>query len=325
MAVSPEAYNPGQGPPPAIEESMTAQARQARFEASLRTVRMISDHAGKELPMHSVEDPHLIPHEPGIYVLNNHIGASDRITDVSFLLKRQLLSGAADSAHSVIAGDLLVDYRDGTQREVKVAVKCYAKRTAEERYNRAMREITVMEDLLSCEELSIEPIAAAIASPYPPFNGEVILLTRYNDMLLSLDNLPWGRGVEDRRNVNSARLAVQALGRFNAHLGYVHGDAKIKNVAIEHGDGIGMIDFETTEEFDRTSPAEAARASNTDFGFFLDSLQKKGFITPGFSRANQDAITLLATDYLDAWVGAPQAVQAAVLEDVTNTIARHGV
>lgn len=314
-------------PAPDSEVSMNMEARQRRFEENLRIVRLISEVAGNSLEIHQVENPHLVPNQPGIYVFNNHIGLDmdAPLTDVNFNPDKKLLSGRADSAHSVLAGSLVIDYRGGERRSSGVAVKCFTKRTQEERFERAMREVAIMEDLEDCDELSLEPLAVAIAPDHSPFSGEVVLLTRRRDNLTSLDNLPWGRGVDNDRNVRSARLAFRVLGRFNAHLGYVHNDAKIKNAAADIVTGeAGMIDYETTTEFDRSDPAEAALATNSDFPMMLDSLRKRGFVMPDGSREHRQMVAILCEDYLEAWNAAPTNVQERVVNEVSRVATEYG-
>lgn len=299
----------------------TAKERQERFEATLRAVRIISDMAGGELPIYSADRADEITHEPGIFVLSKHLGTEQQIVDTTFDLKKMLLSGAADSAHSVIAGDLAIDYQNGERHDVSVAAKCYAKRTKAERFQRAMREVTIMEDLQNRGELTLEPIAVAIAHDQGATDGEVVLLTRYNPNLLSLDNIPWGRGVTDPTNVQNAIIASQALGRFNARLGYRHGDGKIKNAAVEYGRGAGMIDFETSRVFDVHDPIEASVTALDDFGLFIDSLEKKGFLKRDGLRETRDVINILGEEYLTEWSDASDAVQSAVAEQVTSLTA----
>lgn len=318
-----------------LEPSVVLQERQARFESTLRTVKILSQQAGRELPIRSVETPYFIPQESGVYVLVPHLESSNAITDVNFNLDRQLLSGRADSAHSVVTGEIQVNHKKTGIQEVKVAAKCFAKRTPQERYERAVREASIMKDLSRQGELSTEPIAIAIANDDQKTKGEVVLLTKYKTDLQSMDNLPWTRGIRDKSNVSKAVQAARALGDFNARLGYQHNDAKIKNVAGDDSGRVGMIDFETTTILNTNDPEQSAIAALDDFGKLLDSLEKKGFIkrpqaidNMGFANSDgsydtRRTIDELGEAYLSAWSGHDATVQNAVSESVTWITAKY--
>jgi hypothetical protein len=312
-----------EAPVPSDEIQIVETAREAerreRLEQTMRTVQMVSRMAGNELavkPANQVDD---IGEEPAIYLFSSE-AIKGEITDAEFALKKTYLSGAADSAHTVLAGDLFIDDSASSERiELNVAVKCFYKRTFEDRFTRALQEVRVLQHLEARGELAWHPIALVIAPTTDVLDREVILVTQY-DGVLTLDNLPWGRGMT-KDNISNALLAVHALGKFNAELGFRHGDAKIKNVAQdEKSSRFGMIDFETSATIDLKNPADAAETALIDFGRMIDSLAKKGFFRPEKSSRQSlrvtDLMAQLAQAYLDHWGNASTEIQDAVFDSV---------
>lgn len=316
--------------------------RAQRFEDALRTIQVISGMAGNELAVVSSEAQD-IEHSAAIHVISDHLDTQGMISSAAFEPKPKLLSGAADSAHSVMVGELSVGFGESAEEQIEVAAKCYSKRTPSECFERAMREIEISEHMSSVGEIYVEPIALAIAPDgfeadvivdvtnqliaegdeelvLHATNGEIVLLTRYNPLLTTLDNLPWGRGAEGPGNLENAIHASQALGRFNAVHGYRHGDAKIKNIADVPGCKTGMIDFETSTKLDLNDPMEVRAAVSSDFGLLITSLEKRGFIARNGYRENRIAINEMADAYIDQWTGSTAHIQDAVMDEIANWI-----
>ncbi|MEO8784775.1 MAG: hypothetical protein ABI221_00365 [Candidatus Saccharimonadales bacterium] len=317
-------------------ETPALTARELRTAETLRAVQMVAEMTGDELVVESVTDPSLITDRPGVYVFGNHLGgnAGNIIRDVNFVMQDKPMSGAADSAHAVIAGWLDVTFNDRPSEGIKVVAKCFAKRTPEERFERAIREVTIMEELAGRHELSLEPIALAIAPKGLPMDGQIILFSRQEDELLTFDNQPWGRGPSNQRNADSGRTVAAAIGRFNAKYGLRHGDAKAKNCAEKYGKNPGMIDYETTVRFDKSDPFESSLTAEIDFGLMVDSLSKKGFlpltsidaygrrnaVPRPIYRATCQMLQELAFAYLTEWESVSVGVQEAVTAQVSIII-----
>lgn len=301
--------------------------RENRQNDALRTVNGIARQTGKELTVFSSEDGSF-GSEPGIYLLDPTILEQGPIKDAHFKFEERMMSGAADSAHAVIAGNLSIDHAGPGRKgsEVTIAAKCFEKRDFSERLARAAREVEVMRDMERRGELGLHPVAVAVTNE--AMGSSVVLFTKFNEDLFTLDNNPWGRGPTEN-NINDATLAAQALGRFNTY-GYTHRDSKVKNVASVPGKGVAMIDFETTDAFDIQNPGEAAEAAFTDLEYFIGSLADKGLLKVSRDHNYQDnsaaiidAVQRICQDgYLSAWEAADPAVQDAVLNVVDEVAQR---
>lgn len=307
------------------QASASIQEREARQHDALRVVQGIARATGRQLDVITHADGSFSP-EPGVYLLDPTMAEQGGIKDAKFQFDQRMLSGAADSAHAVIAGNLEVFHRGGLTTNTPVAAKCYQKRPFEERFDRAQREVAVMRDMSRRGELALEPVAVAVA---PDRGGEdaIVLLTRFNDELYTLDSNPWGRGPTPA-NIDNAVLAAGALGRFN-QMGYVHRDSKIKNVASVVGKGVGMIDFETTDPIDPNDPVQAGDAAYTDLDYMVSSLADKGLFTRRQNRNFTDnspeivtAVQSVCDAYLMAWADAAPEVQDSVY-DVTLQVANN--
>jgi hypothetical protein len=307
-------FSGGQAPASVIE-------REQRQNEALRIVNGISRATGRELSVTTSEDGSF-GEAPGIYLLDPSIAARGPIKDAKFQFEEKMLSGAADSAHAVIAGQLAVVHASGEISTTEIAAKCYQKRDFEERMARASREVEVMQDMARRGELALDPVAVAVTSSR--MGDAVVLLTRFNDDLYTLDNNPWGRG-PTAANVSNATLAAQALGRFNA-MGYMHRDAKIKNVASVAGQGVGMIDFETSDPFDVSDPIQTGTAAYADLEYMMGSLADKGLFNVRRRRDFQDnsgqvlaAVQTICEDgYLSAWGEASPDIQSRVYDMTLN-------
>ena len=307
------------------EASAAVLEREARQNEALRVVNGIARATGTELPVLAHEGGRFSD-KPGIYLLDPDVIKNGPIKDASFNFDQRMLSGAADSAHAVIAGQLTVKHESGLHvPATAVAAKCYQKRTFDERLARAEREVEVMRDMNNRGELALDPVAVAIAPDRQTGDTSVVLFTRFNDSLYTLDNNPWGRGPTPF-NVQNAADAAGALGRFNS-MGWQHRDAKIKNVASVAGLGVGMIDFETTDPFDPNDPNAARDAAYADLDYFVSSLGDKDFLKRKQNRDFSDnsdqivgAVQAVCDSYLGAWGDASPDVQAQVLE-VTMDVA----
>lgn len=304
---------------PLAPEEMFPGERGEKLARTLEVIKAVSRMAGNQLEVNSLGNPDKIENRPGVCIVRARTRPNEVIENADFEFEPDLLSGVADSAHTVVAGKLFIDYVDDPERqEIAAAAKCFYKRTPEERFTRAVREVAVMQDMQRKGELTIHPIALAIAPKEEPADGEVIIVTEYDPALLTLDNNPWGRG-PTTTNRELAAVAARAVSHFN-HIGYKHGDAKIKNVAQhESGGKVGMIDYETTEPIDPTDPNEVHLAAYIDFQSLLNSLIDKGF-TNGKYVDRERLFTDMADAYLEEWAHDDPNVQSAVLSGITSAI-----
>lgn len=298
-----------------------------RQDDALRAVNLISRATGREIPIISnAEDISLAP---GAYILDPELCQRGKMSDVNFSMEPRMLSGAADSAHAVIAGELQVDYanKSAKSKMIEVAAKCYSKRTAEERFERVKREVDISKVMAENGQLALNPVAVAIA-PEGVAEGAAVLLTEFDRDLFTLDNHPWERGLT-AENIDVAVTAASAVSRFNT-FGYHHKDAKIKNVAGRLTGEIGMIDFETTVSIDVNDPMQAAEAAHGDLGLFLKSLDDEGFFDNVANEGVRDRLTRLTEGvqriceegYLSQWENASPDVQMAVFDAVNEVAER---
>lgn len=305
--------------PERSEPLLITAEKERQIKDALNVINAVSSMVGKELEVTSVNSHEDITQDPGVYLLR-HPEYSSRVKQVHFDFERNLLSGAADSAHAVLQGNLFVERtkrREGSQH--KVAVKNFAKRNPTENMGRALKEVRIMEDMQSKGELSFKPIGLVVTPESEATNGEIILLTKHDRSILTMDNNPWKSGPTPN-NMENALLAAEAVGRFNIQ-GYFHNDAKIKNVAQKEIGQTGMIDYETAQDIDITDSRQSAEAALVDFSTFLDSLHKKEFFrraigTPRLKQLLDD----LAFRYLEAWEDADIDVQTVVMKEVDTVV-----
>lgn len=312
-------------PSPTVTSRIAEQ--QTRQAEALKVIRQISHAAGSELPVLSRENG-AVDDSPAVYILDPKVIDAGELVDADFQLEKRILSGAANSAHAVIAGDLTVEDAGKHSTTTTVAAKCYhGKRTFEDRLQRARREVDTTRFMQAQNELALEPVAVAVAPE--SMGNTVVLLTRFDESIYTLDNTPWNRG-PNPQNTATAALAAHTLGRFNTY-GLRHSDAKIKNIASSSADGrAGMIDFETAERFDIHDPYDAQLTAHTDFGLLVSSLADSGLFQLAYDRKSyQDntpaiagVLTGMADSYLANWEHAPANVQGAVYEAVATVVDR---
>lgn len=290
-----------------------------RQAEALRTIELVTREMGKRIPVLAAEQG--VTSEPGLHVIDETTRKKGDIVHANFTVEPTMLRGAADSAHAVLAGEMQVTYADGGAGATVIAAKSYgSKRSFEDRLTRVQREVTISKYMASMGELALEPIAVAVAPPTVADNA-VVLFTRLDSGLYTLDSTPWGRGLT-RHNVAIAGTAALAVGHCNA-LGIEHNDAKIKNVGSLSSGKVGMVDFETSRQINASNPAEAQSAAYADFGLFTKSLEDKGFFQGRGDTYNQgkqvvDAVRTMCDGYLSAWQDSPPEVQLAVMEVVQD-------
>lgn len=309
----------------AEQSASVREAIQKREDAAF-TVTRASNMAGKFIDVVPSSN-FLFSEEPGAYVFTGpeDIEASH---DINFSIEERLVSGAADSAHAVIAGRLEVATGGRAEKTViDVAAKCYQKkREFADRLERARREVTYMRLMKAAGEVTMEPIAVIVTPE--ELGSAIVLFTRFNDSLFTLDNAAWARGLTDM-NVEAALKSAAAIGRFNAKIGLRHGDAKIKNFASADSEllssSVSLIDYETAQPLDVDTPYSAGEAAHADLGLLLKSLVDKGFfkIDPLSATNNppavRDLIIKMCEDaYLPNWNDAAPEVQSAVYEAVVE-------
>ncbi len=155
--------------------------------------------------------------------------------------------GRRDSAYGVYFGRLALRLEGvgiDEERVIDVACKHYP---LFER-DRAVHEFAAMRMFQGEPELrTFEPIGAWVNQ-----KGEPILLTRFEPQVTSLDNLDWSHVTQDPLSdhfnlLEGLQRSAQILARLHMR-GYAHGDAQIKNMAIDVADGsVRLIDLTTLE------------------------------------------------------------------------------
>jgi hypothetical protein len=254
--------------------------------------------------------------QPGIYWLQPTERNTDHIDGATFDFSLSDLSGAADSAHAVLPGKLSIT-GNNQNTFYDVVAKCYVTREHADRADRALRELRFMQDMGELGELTTLPLALVVAPHSDTTSGEIVLLTKLNPTLKTLDNLPWSKSVRDESLRENLMHASSALGHFNA-LGLKHGDSKIKNVAQTENGEVGMIDYETTSKFDINDPEQVKHTIFQDLQLFLHSLKKKGF----FGRSGdlqpalliQDVLDEIVTTYIEQWSNTSPEIQTVVTD-----------
>src|SRR5512141_823398 len=138
--------------------SASVLEREQRQHEALITVQGISRATGRALQVFAGAEL-AFSGAPGLYMLDAEIAQRGPGKDSKFTFEQRMLSGAADSAHAVIAGQLAVTHQDGRRSDAEVVAKCYQKRALEERLIRARREVEVMRDMAARGEIALEPVA----------------------------------------------------------------------------------------------------------------------------------------------------------------------
>ena len=307
---------------PSDAESISLAEREKRLTDALHTIQSLASLVGHEdLPIVEATGADGILTSPGIYWLDT-TRDTQQVEDTSFVFLPEHLSGAADSAHAVVPGKLVVTKTDGSESDITVVAKCYSKREFPDRIARAIKEVRVMNALRERGKLTITPVAVAVAPWSDENHGEVILITHYNPQLVTFDNLPWSLGLTPE-NIENAELGASAVAQFIS-FGYRHGDAKIKNVAQDEDSNVAMIDFETSEEIDMSNPQDVSTAVLEDYGKYLDSLKKKGLFGNRKRRLSatfiRNAIDSISLAFASQWEGASEETQNLVWEQMEQAI-----
>jgi hypothetical protein len=272
-----------------------------------------------------------IPPQVGVYLLGGEINAEkySQVLKVKFKFEPAVLSGKVDSAHAVIPGSLEVTYQKDKKEErvgLDIAAKGFYKRPFKERLERIRKEIEITKLQANATELYYQPVAVAIAPPL--YEGkstdledyDVLLVTRLDESLTTLDNAPWQLGFTED-NLILAEQIMHALGRYNTNVG-IHHDAKVKNFVQQPDGKVSAIDFETSEVVDCSDPSNAANAVWEDLGRVFDSLDGRGFMSREPHRKSV-VISALTDLYLAHWEAYSLDVQEAVLEQAGNIIKRY--
>lgn len=299
---------------PLVETSAFSQRREGMnipedHQASLERTIRIANMVGHELLVNVVESENEIPEDPGVYIINGDVNTEDYqdIVHAGFQFSRKTLSGKADSAHAVLPGKLNVTYlgeNSDKQAELEVAAKGCYKRQFSDSITRVRKEVSISRRQAELGEIAFRPVAIVIAQPPNQGKGtdfsnfDVVLVTRLEDAITTLDNLPWQAGFTES-NVDTTYRAVDALGRFNTKIGY-HGDAKIKNFAQRPNGQTSMIDFETSHQIDLKNPVEVMSMIQNDLSQLLDTLIDRGFFAHEPYRAFEICENLISS-YLDHW------------------------
>jgi hypothetical protein len=302
------------------EDFKNVAERLENQKQALRFIQSISNLAGNEIPILPITDPEYIPSAPGIYILPEYYQVEDPIVSAKFINDPKLLSGRVDSAHSVLAGTLVSITQSGERKEITVAAKCSLKREPEERHDRAVKELSIMSHLYKAGELAFKPIGLAITPIDYPMEGKLVMFSRFDPSINTMDNLPWGRGIDDPDNVESAIKAAESLGHLHSVFGFKHKDAKIKNCASGAiGSKTGYVDFETTEKINQETPYDAHDAALTDLEKLISSLRHKSFFNhPDAGKVLDEMLEA----YLYQWANASNKVFTSVCEAIENVRTR---
>ena len=283
-------------------------AQRERLRQAIELIDQFTVNAKEgELPIVSIRTHEGITSEPGVYIIDN-IGITE-ITDADFAVNSQLLSGTRDSGHAVVSGRLAFERSGGEKKDIDVAVKCYMKRTPEERLARAKLEVETYFEMMRLGNLAFKPRCVVVGTSEITNELCAAVMTEFDESIFSLDNVAWSNQTE--KELDIAISAASALGRYNAN-GRRHNDAKIKNVAQDDLGKFGMIDFETTEKFDVANPYEAARCVTEDLHKLSDSLYDRGFF-PDDQAERDSYLEALMESYLGAWSSAPDEIQGALI------------
>lgn len=269
-----------------------------------------------------------IPPQPGAYLIEREADPEfhHRIESSEFSLTPTILSGKVDSGHAVLPGVLTLYHSENDPQdktEVSVAAKGFYKRSFMERLERVQTEVTISKLQEEAGELAFKTVAVVIApaayrGKYTDYSQhDLLLVTRLNESMTTLDNAPWQLGFK-KDNLELAEEFVSALARFNTTIGK-HGDAKVKNAAQSPEGKVSMIDFETSEILHYEDPLKAAEVVFVDLGTCFDSLEKRGFFSQEPHRV-QEVLGKLAEVYLEYWSGFNATIQESVLRQASNLI-----
>lgn len=241
----------------------------------------------------------------GVYLFQ---GVERERCRVAFTHDPRASSGAADSAHAVLSGMITL----GDDDPVKVGMKCFQNRTVADRRRRLINECDT-NSLLKRSGLSTIDIVGVAVVPGVDNDEEYIIMSKWDEELLTLDNQPWSLGFDESSgNVSTAQSAMSALGRLNC-LGVAQNDAKIKNFASFRGGEVEATDFESSERFCLDDVLAIKGAVKVDIETLLGSLVKKGFFNE--LRVSSEAslsyyeifqaVDSMMVSYLSEWLDSP--------------------
>lgn len=268
--------------------------------------------------------------EEGLHLLHSKATPENPVIELIATPDIRSGTGMQDCAHVVVPYWLNIQLSSGEHVERKVAAKYYTKREPEDRITRVRREVGYMEQMQEAGQPTMLPLAVVV-----DHREGTILVTEFDDSLLTLDNHPWKRGLIEE-NVYTACTAAQALAHFQIITSSSHGDSKIKNIArlTDRNSGeqvVRAIDYETAKPF-ADDPIDRVGAIEKDLAMLIDSLVQKGmFGCPegeyDYRRRQLDAVDAILNAYMDAWASnlgsrACPATQDEVLEAATEVVAK---
>lgn len=201
--------------------------------------------------------------------------------------RKDWAEGRRDSAHGVFFGELELGIDDGSTIDLPIAAKPYP---LFER-SRAVHEFAALEYFQNRTDMrSFFPIGFWVTSV-----GEAVILTAFEETVVSLDNVDWSMTGEDALVEHfdlftALQKSAQTLARLHIS-GLIHRDAQIKNMAVDTGEekAVRVIDLTTLERIDgveESSEIKWQQAVSRDLSTLVSSVRHRGYLT---SDRNDDA------------------------------------
>lgn len=166
------------------------------------------------------------------------------IESTNFRLRPDWALGREDSGYGVYFGELDVLTTEGKEHSLPVAAKHFP---LFER-DRAIHEFAATQMFKDTEDLrTFTPLGIWVNN-----NGEAVLLTHFEEPVVSLDNLDWDKAAADSVMehldiIEGLQRSAQILARLHSR-GFAHNDAQIKNMAVHQDTGaIRLTDLTALE------------------------------------------------------------------------------
>lgn len=242
------------------------------------------------------------------------------IEQAHFVERPDWREGRLDSQHKVFFGTLtlIADDPESSTTHVPVAVKPF----------HGDRKLAIHE-YVSNEYMNEQGFIRAFQPLgfWVDGDGNIFLLTEFEEGVTSLDNYDWQRELEDPLEQHLSvfqglEWAAFSLARWHSH-GYAHSDPQVKNIGVD-SQGLRAIDLETLQRFTTPEVAdldEIEQWITHDLGRLLWSIRASGYLSDALTTDEGRVVeTALVRPYQGAMRHPSSPLQARNGLNVSNVV-----
>lgn len=231
------------------------------------------------------------------YVLHPHFArelkVGERLIQATyFAVREDWAVGREDSSQAVFFGENEIQVDGLDSQTVPVAVKPYKIFDRD----RAIHEYAALDYFRDSPHLqTFEPLGFWVDE-----HGYVSLLTRFEENVVSLDNINWSKEGNDPLEEHytlfeALQKSAQILARLHIQ-GFAHRDAQVKNMAVDKSTNkVRLIDLTTLERIhDTDNPDEVAweRAVADDLRTLVSSVRNRGYLRGEVPKETRNMVNM---------------------------------